>query len=124
MVRKRFNADEIDEDFLISTINNEKPAAEQKKEVANSPKPAQKKNQQNEKEYTSLFIVQSQGKARSGKLVPIRPEYHERISKIVQVISGGELSIFNYIDNVLTHHFDEFQEEIIKHYLENNKDIF
>lgn len=33
-------------------------------------------------------------------------------------------TIFSYIDNVLSHHFKEFEEEIIKNYNENNKDIF
>ncbi len=124
MVRKKFNADEIDEEFLISTISNDKPASGHKKEAAKPQKQTQKKRQQKETEYTALFIRHSDSKARSGKLVPIRPEYHERISKIVQVIGCGELSIFSFIDNVLTHHFEEFQEEIIKNYKEKNKDIF
>ena len=115
MVRKKINTDEIDEDFLLSTINNEKPAVEQKKEAA---------KQQKNTNYTSLFIHPSESKARSGKLAPIRPEYHERILKIVRVIANDEISLFNYIDNVLTHHFEEFQEEIIKNYREKNKGIF
>lgn len=124
MVRKKFNPDEIDEDFLISTIKNDKPASEHKKEVIKPQKQVQRKRQQKETGYNSLFIRQSKSKARSGKLVPIRPEYHERILKIVRVIGNNEISIFNYIDNVLIHHFEEFQEEIIKNYKEKNKDIF
>jgi hypothetical protein len=124
MVRKKLNTDEIDEEFLLSTINNEKSASEQKKEVANLQKSVPRKKQQKGAEYTSLFIQQSESKARSGKLVPIRPEYHERILKIVRVIANDEITIFNYIDNVLNHHFAEFQEEITKNYHEKNKDIF
>ena len=124
MVRKKINTDEIDEDFLLSTINNEKPAVEQKKEAAKQQKPVQKKKQQKNTNYTSLFIHTSESKARSGKLAPIRPEYHERILKIVRVIANDEISLFNYIDNILTHHFEEFQEDIIKHYREKNRDIF
>ena len=116
MVRKKLNTDEIDEEFLLSTINNEKPASEQKKEAAKPQKPAQRKRQQKDEGYTSMFIQQSESKARSGKLVPIRPEYHERILKIVRVIGNDEISLFNYIDNVLTHHFEEFEEEIILNY--------
>jgi len=34
MARKKLNTDEIDEEFLLSTINNDKPASEQNKEAA------------------------------------------------------------------------------------------
>jgi hypothetical protein len=124
MVRKKLNTDEIDEEFLLSTINNDKPASEQNKEAAIPEKPMQRKWLQKDEGYTSMFIQQSDSKARSGKLVPIRPEYHERILKIVRVIGNDEITIFNYIDNVLSHHFADFQEEITLNYHEKNKDIF
>jgi hypothetical protein len=124
MARKKLNTDEIDEEFLLSTINNDKPASEQNKEAAIPEKTMQKKRLQKNEGYTSMFIQQSESKARSGKLVPIRPEYHERILKIVRVIGNDEITIFNYIDNVLSHHFAEFQEEITLNYNEKNKDIF
>ena len=54
----------------------------------------------------------------------IRNDFHDHILKIIHVIGKNEISIFSYIDNVMMHHFDEFQEEIIKSYKENNKDIF
>jgi len=124
MARKKLNTDEIDEEFLLSTINNDKPASEQNKEAAIPEKTMQKKRLQKNEGYTSMFIQQSESKARSGKLVPIRPEYHERILKIVRVIGNDEITIFNYIDNVLSHHFAEFQEEITLNYNEKNTDIF
>jgi hypothetical protein len=124
MVRKKLNTDEIDEEFLLSTINNDKPASEQNKEAAIPEKTMQRKRLQKDEGYTSMFIQQTDSKARSGKLVPIRPEYHERILKIVRVIGNDEITIFNYIDNVLSHHFAEFQEEITLNYHEKNKDIF
>ncbi|MCG6191344.1 DUF3408 domain-containing protein, partial [Maribellus maritimus] len=61
---------------------------------------------------------------RFGKHVPIRQEYHERIQKIVRIIGNDEISIFNYIDNVLNQHFEDFQEDIVKLYNEKNTDIF
>ncbi len=122
MVRKKFNPEDIDEEFLISTIKNDKQASEHTKETTKPQQPMKKNRLQ--KDYPSLFIYQSESKARSGKLVPIRPEYHERILKIVRVIGNDKISLFNYIDNVLKHHFEEFQEEIIKNYKEKNKDIF
>ena len=122
MARKKFNPEEINEDFLISTIQNEKQASESKNEKTER-MPKVKKNE-TASDYLSLFIRQSDGKARFGKHVPIRQEYHERILKIVRVIGNDEVSIFNYIDNVLSQHFEDFQEEIVKQYNKRNKDIF
>lgn len=122
MTRKKFNPEEIDEDFLISTIQNEKQGTEKKEEKTDR-MPKFKKNE-TASDYLSLFIRQSDGKARFGKHVPIRQEYHERIQKIVRVIGNNEVSIFNYIDNLLSRHFEDFQEDIVKLYNEKNKDIF
>jgi hypothetical protein len=122
MARKKFNPEEIDEDFLISTIQNEKQVSESKNEkTVRMPKVSKNKSTS---DYLALFIRQSDNKARFGKQVPIRQEYHERIQKIVRVIGNDEVSIFNYIDNVLSQHFEDFQEDIVKLYNEKNKDIF
>ena len=66
--------------------------------------------------YEKTFIRQSAITARLGKTVYIRKEYHERILKIVQTVSNNEVSLFSYIDNVLSHHFDAFQEDISQAY--------
>ena len=52
--------------------------------------------------------------------VYVRKEYHERIQLILRVIGKDEVSLFSYIDNVLAHHFNTFQEEIKKLYEQNN----
>lgn len=75
-------------------------------------------------DYESLFLVNAEIPTRSGKLVSIREKYHERITKIVQVIGKKEVSIFSYIDNVLSHHFETFQDEITELYNKNNESIF
>ena len=78
-----------------------------------------------EKDYKSLFIKQSDETARTGKTVYVRGEFHERIRKIVQTIGGNEVSIFSYIDNIIAHHFEMFQDDIMKSYSQNNsKTIF
>lgn len=122
MARKQYNPEEIDEDFLISTIQNGQQVTEQKTEKATSKLKVKKPEVSSG--YLSVFIRQTDSKARFGKHVPIRQEYHERIQKIVRVIGNDEISIFDYIDNVLSQHFEDFQEEIVKLYNEKNKDIF
>jgi hypothetical protein len=65
--------------------------------------------------YESRFIRETDlPPARFGKSVYIRKEYHDRISQIISVIGGNEVSLFGYIDNVLAHHFETFQDEITR----------
>lgn len=63
-------------------------------------------------DYESLFIRTAPSTTRSGKAVYIRKEFHDRIMRIVQNIGFNELSLFSYIDNVLEHHFETYQEDI------------
>lgn len=70
--------------------------------------------------YRSLFFKDATIPARIGKTVYVRKKYHERIQLILRVIGKDEVSLFSYIDNVLAHHFDTFQEDIKKLYEQNN----
>jgi hypothetical protein len=72
-----------------------------------------------ELDYEALFFSNTSGNARNGKSVYIRPEFHERLTRIVQVIGEDKISLYTYLDNVLEHHFREFGEQIIKAF--NNK---
>jgi hypothetical protein len=66
-------------------------------------------------EYESRFIRETDlPPARFGKSVYIRKEYHDRISQIISVIGGNDVSLFGYIDNVLAHHFETFQDDITR----------
>jgi hypothetical protein len=75
-------------------------------------------------DYETLFFKETEVKTRSGKVVYIRKEFHDRILKIVRVIGENELSLFSYLDNVLQHHFAMFQDDITKLYKKKNTDIF
>lgn len=81
-------------------------------------------NSCNEVNYEAIFFKGAEVKTRSGKVVYIRKEYHDRILKIVRVIGENELSLFSYLDNVLEHHFTMFQDDITELYREKNTDIF
>lgn len=76
------------------------------------------------KNYRSRYLKKADTVARHGKLVYLRPEYHERIRRIARVIGGDEITLFSYIDNVLAHHFASFQSEITELYNEHNQSIF
>jgi len=83
-----------------------------------------RKRKTKESDYEALFFKEAEVKTRSGKVVYIRKEFHDRILKIVRVIGENELSLFSYLDNVLEHHFAMFQEDITKLYKKKNTDIF
>ena len=80
--------------------------------------------EQKSQDYASLFLVNTEITARSGKQVGIRQTYHNRIAKIVRVIGKRDVTIFSYIDNVLKHHFDTFQGEISELYRKNHDDDY
>jgi hypothetical protein len=91
-----------------------------------SPEPPKEEVRRKRKsqDYENMFIKESNITARLGKTVYIRKEFHDRILKIVQVIGDNEVSLFSYIDNIIAHHFDMFQDEISQSYRQKNKDIF
>lgn len=73
--------------------------------------------------YLELFFSEAASNARNGKSVYIRPEYHERLTRIVQVIGGDRISLYSYLDNVLSHHFSEFAQEITRNFDDSYKPI-
>jgi hypothetical protein len=79
------------------------------------------KKEINTDKYRSLFVRASDiPPARMGKSVYIRKAYHDRISQIISVTGMNEISIFGYIDNVLAHHFESFQDERIQCFKKNS----
>ena len=133
---RKINLDEIDESLIIAAVKKDRSSVPdnperlltpstteqpgtviEEKTVASSepPKEENRTKRARQQEYESLFIRESDlPPARFGKSVYVRKEYHDRISQIISVISSNEVSLFGYIDNVLTHHFDNFEGDIIK----------
>jgi len=77
----------------------------------------------NEADYESIFLKKSETNARDGKTVYIRPEFHEKLTRIIQVIGEDKISIYAYLDNLLDYHFQEFGEQITKSYNDKYKPI-
>jgi hypothetical protein len=98
-------------------------AAESVKEPE-TPKEESKRRKNKAQEYETLFFKDAAIKTRSGKVVYIRKEYHDRILKIVRVIGENEFSLFGYLDNILEHHFNTYQDEITELYRKKNTDVF
>lgn len=73
--------------------------------------------------YADLFFKKSETNARDGKTVYIRTDFHEKITRIVQVIGEDKISIYAYLDNLLEYHFQEFAEQIITSFNDKYKPI-
>lgn len=97
---------------------------EEKRTDVNVKEEGRKRRTDQEELYIQLFIRDSDLSARSGKLIYVRKEYHDRIQRIIQVIGKNELSLFAYIDHVLTYHFEMYEEEIRKLYKKNYKEVY
>ncbi|WP_446785163.1 DUF3408 domain-containing protein [Macellibacteroides fermentans] len=136
--KEEVNLSEIDASFVISSFKNKerrnnpssipRPLLPPDKEVeqetepeepetpvviqVETPREESKRKRSKSPDYESLFLTDAGIPTRSGKLVSIREKYHKRIAKIVQASGKKDVSIFSYIDNVLSHHFDTYRDEI------------
>jgi len=81
------------------------------------------KNIEKQKTYSSKFLKNSYSSARKGKVVYIRPEYHERLLRMVQLTKEEKTTLYSYIDNILEHHFREYGEDIKDYFNEHFKPI-
>ena len=110
----------------------EPPAEEPEKEEIKPKELAQEKpsvkeksrtKRANEADYESIFFKRPDTNARDGKTVYIRPDFHEKMSRIVQVIGEDKITIYGYLDNLLDYHFQEFGEQITKSFNDKYKPI-
>lgn len=119
----------IDEQYLMAMMAGE----EKPKQLPLTPKPPEdKQGIKNEKKpkikeadakYEELFLKNANTTARIGKSVYIRPEFHERLSRIVQVIGEDKITIYAYLDNLLDYHFKEFGTQITESFNDKYKPI-
>lgn len=113
-----FTQEDIDE---ILSYNNHDGAETVKASIEEGFERMDKKD-----EYLRDYIKTPvlEGVSREGKLVYVRPDYHERIVRIVGVIGEGRVNISTYLNNVLAEHFKQHGDTIKELYAENIKDIF
>lgn len=67
--------------------------------------------------HFSLFLnKESDMMVKNGTSIRIRNKHHRKIRQIVQVIGSDKINIVRYIDNVLSHHLNKYEDEIIELY--------
>lgn len=74
--------------------------------------------------YGEHFLKTHSMTKRGDKSIYIRQEYHERLSRIVQVIGKDAIPLYAYLDNILEHHFELFEKAITDDFNEKFKPIF
>lgn len=104
---------QVDRADEIKSIH-EKPAVKERSKI----------RKEDDQDYERLFFKKSGTNARDGKTVYIRPDFHEKLTRIVQVIGEDKISIYTYLDNLLEFHFKEFGNQIIKSFNDKYKPIF
>ena len=124
-----FEKPNVDEEYLMNVISGDEPVAppsnNKKQDVPKETKPREKvRNSSSKKaDYEETFLVNRFPSGRNGKVVYIRPEYHERLLRIVQLTREERTTLYSYIDNILEHHFREYGEDITDYFNEHFKPI-
>lgn len=116
--KKKDNPD-INEELMMSLMVDgvkkeglQLPQEHPEDQIKSLSKEPSKGKKVNDRNYESLFFKKPGTNARDGKTVYIRPDFHEKLSRIVQVIGEDKISIYAYLDNLLEYHFKEFKEQI------------
>ena len=77
-----------------------------------------------EQEYFETFFKIPKQNASKGRTVYIRPEFHQKFLKLLAGLEIDRLTMYAYLDNIIEHHFKEFEELIYKIYEDRNKPLF
>ena len=124
-----FEKPNVDEEYLMNVISGDEPVApptiNKKQDVPKENKPREKARNSSSKkvDYEETFLVNRFPSGRNGKVVYIRPEYHERLLRIVQLTREERTTLYSYIDNILEHHFREYGDDITDYFNEHFKPI-
>jgi len=73
--------------------------------------------------YQELFLINDFPSTRAGKVVYIRPEYHEVLLRITQLAKEEKTTLYSYLDNILKQHLKEYSQEITQYFNEKFKPI-
>lgn len=119
----------IDEQYLMSIMAGNTEKESQSQELnSEKDKPTTKQKIKNKKSvgisYADQFLTHHTMTKRGDKSIYIRPEYHERLSRIIQIIADDQIPLYAYLDNILAYHFEMFEEEITDDFNSKYRPIF
>ena len=124
MAKQNGTMPKIDEDFMREVISQGIPGKldggkpddmqqEAQAETAQAEKPTSRKRRNSSGDYRETYF-------RKVELTDRQPLYvsrttHEKLMKlmrIVTVIGGRKVTVSSYVENILTRHFEQYQDEI------------
>jgi len=141
---KIISDEDIDEDFIIASMNMTGPSALNKVKATSKNQPIENSERtpelhlannipkvekesrkiKNKADYESLFIRQAEISGRQEKTTYLREEFYNRIMKIIIPYGNPRLSVFAYVDAVLEHHFEVYKQDIMEIYNKMNSAPF
>jgi len=74
--------------------------------------------------YEKAFLHLRTLQKRGNKTICISLGYHERLTRITQVIGNDKIPLFAYLGNIPEHYFRMFEDEITKEFKEKYKALF
>ncbi|WP_245935838.1 DUF3408 domain-containing protein [Sphingobacterium athyrii] len=74
--------------------------------------------------YEKMFLGRKNMDKRGERSIYLRAEYHERLTRIVQIIGGDKIPLYAYLDNILSHHFDLFEKRLTEEFAAKCKPLF
>lgn len=128
--KKNNNADsDIDEQYLMSIMagSSKKEMPAEESSIPNEkdmPKNKLKSRKSSNLTYVEHFLTHHTMTKRGDKSIYIRPEYHERLSRIIQIIADDQIPLYAYLDNILAYHFEMFEKEITEDFNNKYRPIF
>ena len=121
MTKQNGTLPKIDEDFMRELISQGVPVKQDNDRTDDVPQEAQAEAVQTEKP-TLRKRKNSPGGYRETyfqkvELTDRQPLYvsratHEKLMRIVTVISGRKVTVSSYVENILLRHFEQYQDEI------------
>lgn len=119
---------QVDEDYLMQVISGDehsviKPTNQQKESTHQKFREKAKNSATKKANYEKVFLTNRFPSGRNGKVVYIRPEYHERLLRIVQLTKEDRTTLYSYIDNILEQHFLEYGNDITLYFNAHFKPI-
>ena len=125
--RKDFDKPDVDEELIMNIMSGNQsvtiPEVIQQQKIQKETKPKARNSSLKKVDYEETFLVNRFPSGRNGKVVYIRPEYHERLLRIVQLTREEKTTLYSYIDNILEHHFREFGDDVTNYFNERFKPI-
>lgn len=107
----------------LSDTEREDRQSDKEIEIGLSKKPRAPNEMDIEKYYSLFFKIPTES-ARKGKSVYLRQEHHHRFNRLISTLGIEKLTIYAYVDNIIEHHFNKYEELISFIYQQKDKPLF